>query len=140
LKSKLTPVFINFIACVFIIGCKNSNKEAQENRLCFRNEHPYQATPTLKDVEELNLAFKNDKVTGTYNWLPAEKDKRVGYLKGSIENNVIEALYTFKQEGKEDTAYIKIVLEDNKAFISGGKPELGLNTSISKVNCKLKGK
>lgn len=138
MARTIKPAFISLIACNILLGCYNSqHDEAKGSTLCFRNEQPYPNTPTLKDIEELNLFIENGKVTGTYNWLPAEKDKRTGDLTGSIEGNVVEALYTFSQEGTTDTASVKVILEDDKAVISGGKPELGLKASIHKADCGL---
>jgi hypothetical protein len=141
LTRIITTALLSIIACTFFVGCYNSNTdEAEKITLCFRNENPHHNMPTLKDIEELNLFLKNGKVTGTYNWLPAEKDKREGSLSGSINTNVIKALYTFEQEGIKDTTLIKIVLLNNKAVITGGSLELGLNTTIDKIDCTLSAK
>jgi hypothetical protein len=141
LTRIITTALLSIIACTFFVGCYNSNTdEAEKTTLCFRNENSHHNMPTLKDIEELNLFLKNGKVIGTYNWLPAEKDKRKGSLSGSINTNIIKALYTFEQEGIKDTTLIKIVLLDNKAIITGGSLELGLNTTIDKIDCTLSAK
>ena len=106
-----------------------------DNMLCFRNEFPYQDNPTMKDIVELKLEIKGEKVTGIYNWLPAEKDKREGRLTGDINNKIIEAKYTFRQEGFEDSTELTIYIDSLQAKIKGGAPELGLETTIKKIDC-----
>jgi hypothetical protein len=71
-----------------------------------------------------------------YNWLPAEKDQRKGSLTGTLEGNSIKAKYIFIQEGIENSADISIQIEDNHATVSGGAPELGLESTLKKAECK----
>jgi hypothetical protein len=111
------------------------NEEIQKTH-CFRNEYNFADEPGVKDVQEIQLTINGDKVTGIYNWLPAYKDQRKGSLKGIIRNDTIICQYNFSQEGKDDSANLKIVLINKKAIISGGKVELGLNATISEIDCK----
>ncbi len=110
--------------------------EIVENKLCFRNEHPFKDAPSKQDVEELNLEIEGENVTGIYNWLPAEKDQRKGSLTGTIKDKVIQAQYTFTQEGTEKTTKIKITLAAEQATVSGGPPVLGLGATLGKVACQ----
>ncbi len=111
--------------------------EVQEEKLlCFRNEYPFEDNSGKMDVEELTLVITGNQVTGMYNWLPAEKDQRTGKFTGSINGNTINAKYTFVQEGVEDSADIVIETDNNKASVSGGSPELGLQANIKKADCK----
>ena len=103
--------------------------------LCYRNEFVYKTDATKKDVVELLLTIKGDTVIGSYVWLPAEKDRRNGMLMGTIKDSVIDARYDFFQEGKQSKTTLKIYLKDTTAVIEGGAPELGLETTITKINC-----
>jgi hypothetical protein len=151
--NRIAVCILCLIAGTIIIGChklnkQNRNAESKEinlaqtqenildNILCFRNEYQHKDTPGMKDIEELWLHVKNGKVTGSYNLFPAEKDKREGSLTGTMKDKVIEVVYTFIQEGITDTANLKIIIDDKKALISGGKPELGLNITIKKIDCE----
>lgn len=137
-----------------VSGCKN-NEPSKENdeiltevseetsepnnefpeKMCFKNEFPFKDDPSQKDVQELTLEIKDGKAWGTYSWLPAFKDKREGKVEGVLEGKAITAKYRFMQEGKEDSAQITIVLDGEKAIVSGGAPELGLAANIEKVPC-----
>ena len=109
--------------------------ETESVTYCFRNEFPYKEDLSKKDIQELIFSVKNGTVEGVYNWLPAEKDHRKGTFTGSLNNNLIEAEYSFMQEGQKRTSPIQIVLVSDAANISGGKPELGLTAAIKKVTC-----
>lgn len=147
---------------LFLVSCSNStNTESTENAQdteshttenqtiqettilnktqCFINEFPYQDGQYLKDIEELILTIEDQKVVGSYNWLPAEKDQRTGNFEGTLKDNKIDASYVFMQEGIKDTVLITIVLENDKAIISSVNKEdeeLGLNATLSKMDCK----
>ena len=72
---------------------------------------------------------------GDYNWLPAFKDPRLGTFEGNFDGPVISANYKFTQEGRSQTAQIRIRLEPGQAVVEGGLPELGLNATIGQVDC-----
>jgi hypothetical protein len=115
----------------------SSSDEIQEEKLlCFRNEYPFEDNSGKMDVEELTLTITGSEVTGMYNWLPAEKDQRKGSLTGTLDGNSIKAKYIFMQEGIENSADISIQIEDNQASVSGGAPELGLESTLKKAECK----
>jgi hypothetical protein len=151
-NKNIKIIFLIFLA-FGILNCTNSNKqkpsetgkipqneEIQKTEVnkthCFRNEYNFAEEPGVKDVQEIQLTINGDKVTGAYNWLPAYKDQRKGSLKGIIRNDTIICQYNFSQEGIEDSANLKIVLINKKAIISGGKIELGLNATISEIDCE----
>lgn len=152
MKNKIAIIILSMFVGSFFTGCKNSNENKQNSnarvlnednsteiiitdKLCFKNEYPFQDNPSIKDVLELTLNIEGKNVTGTYNWLPAEKDERKGSLDGVIEDKRITAQYRFLQEGIEDSTKLIILINNQKAEVSGGAPELGLNASISSVDC-----
>jgi len=152
MKNKLTIIILSVFVGFLFIGCKNSNERKQDSndkdlekekpadnitsKLCFRNEYPFQDNPSMKDVEELTLSIEGEKVTGSYNWLPAQKDQRKGSLTGTIKDKMITAEYRFLQEGIEGTTQLIIIINDEKAEITGGDPELGLNATLAKIDCR----
>ena len=104
--------------------------------LCFRKEYPYKDNSSMKDVVELQLSIDGSQVTGTYNWLPAEKDQRKGTLTGTIVDKTITANYRFMQEGIESTVPLQITLTEKEAMVSGENAELGMDATLAKVGCK----
>lgn len=155
LKKQKTMKKIYHIAIMGLIvfgmqSCKNETKKelqndpiktevvsntTQDGSYCFKNEFLFKDNPEMKDVQELKFTAAAGKVKGRYNWLPAEKDQRKGSFVGTIENNIITAEYSFKQEGQDATSQIKIIISDDQAIISGGDPALGLNAEIKKIDC-----
>lgn len=134
-----------YLCFILLIASCTTTKEQQssdigevqeEKLLCFRNEYPFEDNSGRMDIEELTLVITGNQVTGMYNWLPAEKDQRKGKLTGSISGNTITAKYTFMQEGVEDSTNIIIQIDDDKASVGGGAPELGLQADIKKAECK----
>src|SRR5690606_23339827 len=51
-----------------------SDKEAQPQKFCFLSV----IGENVRDSLKMNLQIEDEKVTGTYHWLPEEKDSRTG--------------------------------------------------------------
>lgn len=144
IKTKLTMKALSYILFALLLwSCTTEKKEqtttaevSEEKLLCFRNEYPFKDNSGKMDVEELTLTITGKDVTGMYNWLPAEKDQRKGKFTGTIEGNTILAKYIFMQEGIENSTDINIQIDDKEASVSGGAPELGLESTLKKVECK----
>jgi hypothetical protein len=128
---------------LFFVNCNTKNSEAKKieiepetaQSLCFRNEYTFPDSTENIDVLELNLTILKDAVSGNYNWLPALKNQRNGFLNGTINENTVKATYHFMQEGVEQTTAITIVLRDDKAIITGDNPTSGLDTEVEKITC-----
>lgn len=90
----------------------------------------------VQDSLVLNLGIEGNKVSGIFNWIPAEKDARRGKLLGTKKGNLISGKYSFVQEGKEQTQPIQIQLEATtaKVIINSGK-EGEMLVEIEKVVC-----
>ena len=126
---------ISAITTVVEIKPKATNEIRKE---CFRNEFPYNDGSANKDIEELNVIIENQKVTGVYNYLPSEKDQRIGTFEGVLEGNKINATYKYEQEGMEGTASITITLASGKAIIKNiaeSEPYF-LDATLSKIECQ----
>lgn len=93
-----------------------------------------------KDLSELRLSinYGNGTVKGTYNYLPEEKDHRLGEIDGSLWKGGISAQYNFEQEGQKDTANIRIELKEREAIIQGEEKDkaLGLEDRLTKIDCE----
>lgn len=125
-----------FWACSKNNQSNTDDSETHKELVCFKNEYPYEDDSGLTDIEELTLNISGNEVTGEYNWLPAEKDQRKGKLKGTVIGKTISAKYVFMQEGIEDNADLTIIIENDKAIITGGDAELGLEAQLKKTVCK----
>ncbi|GAB2972903.1 hypothetical protein GCM10027049_03520 [Mucilaginibacter puniceus] len=66
-----------------------------------------------QDTTSIELVIKNNKVTGIMNWMPYQKDNRMGKLQGDIKNDTIEVVWTFIQEGMTDTLNLQFKLDNN---------------------------
>ncbi|MEM1242476.1 MAG: hypothetical protein AAGI45_21815 [Cyanobacteria bacterium P01_H01_bin.26] len=109
--------------------------EASSNQQCFRNEYVFEDNPDQKDVEWLAIEIDGDRAVGEYDWLPAFKDQRTGRFEGSVDGQIVSAVYEYTQEGQSGTTPISIKLESEQVVVEGGPLELGLNTTIARVDC-----
>ncbi|RVU03089.1 hypothetical protein EOD41_03915 [Mucilaginibacter limnophilus] len=60
-----------------------------------------------QDSTKVHLIINGNKVSGDMLWLPAEKDSRKGTLQGTQDGNTIKAVWTFMQEGMQDTIAVE---------------------------------
>lgn len=58
-------------------------------------------TIRLIDSTIINLEIIGNKVTGRMDWIPAEKDSGRGTLEGTIDGNIVTALYSYTIEGSD---------------------------------------
>src|SRR4051794_32744902 len=103
------------IASLLIASCssnstKTENKDADKADSSEVTATPVTATDTSRcflltegkknrDSTTIELAVKNNKVTGQMNWLPYQKDSRKGTLTGTAKGDTINAMWSFMQEG-----------------------------------------
>ncbi|MBS7564182.1 hypothetical protein KHS38_07170 [Mucilaginibacter sp. Bleaf8] len=83
---------------------------------------------TNLDSTTVYLNLQGATVTGQMNWTPYEKDSRKGTLKGTRSGDMIDATWTFMQEGMTDTLALKFELKNNQLL---QKP-LKLNTKTGR--------
>lgn len=104
-------------ACMNSKDAKNtftSEKNEESGEVCFLNV----TGETIKDSLEMHLKIDENKVSGIYNWLPAEKDSRKGKISGTKSGNSINGKYEFVQEGGKYTQPILIELHENSATVT----------------------
>lgn len=104
-------------------------------RHCFSNAHAFDDGTGAKDIEELVVVIDGTRAIGEYNWIPAYKDRRLGRFDGLFENGSITARYSFEQEGQSGTTVISIMIAEKHAIVSGEPPELGLDSTLARVDC-----
>ncbi len=126
---------------IFTIACqekakngefKNSKEKTEEalispKKMCFLSVLGNTEIQGKKVSDSLimQLEIHGNTVTGTYDWIPAEKDSRRGKISAKKEGNQIRGSYIFTQEGRKQTQHIEIDLQGNlaKVTITPGYPE-----------------
>jgi hypothetical protein len=74
------------------------------------------------DITEAKLTIDNANVTGTFNWIPFEKDSARGTLSGTVgENGEMNLLYDYIIEGAHQTEEKIMKIEDGKLLIKHGE-------------------
>lgn len=130
-----------FLFCLLMAACMNS-KDAKKTFTSEKNEESGEMCflsvigETVKDSLVMHLKIDENKVTGIYNWLPAEKDSRKGEITGTKSGNSINGKYEFVQEGGKYTQPILIELRENSAKVitNPGKEEK-MVVEIDKIEC-----
>lgn len=81
----------------------------QEQKYCFlRTEGTQQ-----QDSSFLHLVIRGESVNGTYNAIPYEKDSRRGTLLGKVDGQILDLVWTFTQEGMQDTLRVVFKWQDD---------------------------
>lgn len=68
---------------------------------------------TKQDTSTIQLLINGEEVTGNFNHIPFEKDSRKGTIKGIKDGDTIKALWSFMQEGMNDTLSVEFKLSDD---------------------------
>jgi len=78
--------------------------------LCF--EH-YDGTKN-QDTTALHLEIFDNDVKGELKWIPSEKDRRIGTIKGTKNGDIIKGIWTYTQEGQQDSLPVEFKLLKEK--------------------------
>ncbi|MEM6318237.1 MAG: hypothetical protein AAF960_11250 [Bacteroidota bacterium] len=131
-------LFLLFIICLSFACGNNANQKTDEPA-----QTPTASTPQLpentsldgnycfvasygvdslyQDTTAVRLTIIGNKVTGTYDWIPAGKDSGRGTLSGTIADNIITALYDYTIEGSNQQEEKVFRLEDNQLVEKRGE-------------------
>ncbi len=77
--------------------------------------------PGAVDTLYIRMDVLGELVNGTFNWLPQEKDSKRGSFKGTLENGVVTALYTYKAEGVAAKEEVLFKLVDGGLRVGHGE-------------------
>jgi hypothetical protein len=69
----------------------------------------------------VKLTIIGNDVSGTLRWLPSEKDKMVGTLDGTLQNDTITAVYSYQAEGTDAREEKILRLTPDSLFIQHGE-------------------
>lgn len=125
--------YLSIFCLVGLFSCQNSTRSEQETTgdTLSHTEKPLPADQLPTDQEQkycflrtegtqqqdssyIQLAIRKKTVSGVYNVIPAEKDARRGTVLGTAEDGVLDLVWTFTQEGMQDTLRVVFALEDGK--------------------------
>ncbi len=67
-----------------------------------------------QDSSYLQLVIRGETVSGTYNYVPYEKDARRGTVLGTMDMDTLNLVWTFKQEGMQDTMRVAFLFDGEK--------------------------
>jgi len=81
-----------------------------------------------KDTTSIELLIKDKKLTGQMYWHPFEKDSRKGTLSGTLKGDTVNAVWSFMQEGMQDTLGLQFLIQGDNLM---QKP-LKLNTKTGR--------
>ncbi len=104
---------------------KDSIVKNNESRMCFSY---ISEGDDIKDVYTLKFTMNGENVNGELNFLPEEKDSKVGEFKGLISpsasnssSRIIAAWWDTMGEGIKNREQLAILLEDQTASIGFGE-------------------
>ncbi len=124
----MKKIILNVLAIIAILSsCQNAKQEKTttetpsiselEGKQCFMSA-------LNKDTTRVSIQIDGDKITGDMDWIPYEKDKRVGTLVGvKNANGELELTYNFMQEGMSQTETKIMKIENDVLFIKHGELE-----------------
>ncbi|WP_353128520.1 hypothetical protein [Parapedobacter pyrenivorans] len=91
-------------------GNKHNESQNQEQKYCFLRTEGMQQ----QDTSFIQLMVRNETVSGVYNVIPHEKDARRGTVLGKLTDDVFDLVWTFTQEGMQDTLRVVFKQQDGK--------------------------
>lgn len=142
--KKAGVIITGFILTAWALSCKEKSQEennqelVQENKneeYCYRSEFAFldDEGKEAMDVEELRFTVEGSAIEGIFNWIPAEKGGMRGVISGTIQDNIITAIYT--EINSEELIQLSITLSPDKADITSSDESFG-QFSIRKVECQ----
>jgi hypothetical protein len=129
---KINSLIITTIIATALAACTSpegkdssaGDTEGEATSMCFlRTEGK-----SNKDTTSIELVIKDDKVTGQMYWHPFEKDSRKGALNGTLKGDTVYAVWSFMQEGMQDTLGLQFLINGDNLM---QKP-LKLNTKTGR--------
>jgi hypothetical protein len=130
MKNHALVLVTGLFSILFSSCTTPEKKDVRDEQLCYQKVTQGEIIITedenlkmLIDSLVMNLHIKNDSVTGVLNWLPAQKDKMTGTLVGTIQDDVITAIYTYSAEGTMAKEEKILKLDSNRIFFKTGELE-----------------
>ncbi|MEO5776601.1 MAG: hypothetical protein ABIQ27_06830 [Flavobacterium sp.] len=150
-----TRILFSIVFAMLFISCKKETPveattvttvtEETKTEVLKKECYAYNATG---NKIEMQIQYNGNDVTGTLNYVIAEKDSNKGTFTGTFENNILLLDYTFQSEGTESVRQIAFQLqgdklvegygemnEDGTRFKDVSKLEFSSTMPLDKVAC-----
>jgi len=121
----MKPVLF-FSALLFITACFQNQQNNSDTADNVKDPHRGEKIDTLcflrtsglvhQDTSYIRIVVDGAKVEGSYAHIPYEKDSRKGVVRGSINDGLIQAVWSFMQEGIKDSLPVEFKIQGNKLF------------------------
>lgn len=122
----MKTVSFTFLFTGLVLACQNTNT-ATDGASESTEEQQYVVTGTeqkycfirldgeqQQDSTFLQLVIRGESVSGVYNHIPLEKDARRGTVLGTMDNDTLDLVWTFQQEGTQDTMRVVFLFDGDK--------------------------
>lgn len=131
-------ILLSIVFTILLTGCK---KEAPKTKtpsteIAKPLEQPTTACYSFEEKGSsvsLQMEITGKDVTGTMVYALAEKDKNTGTFKGTLNNDILIADYTFQSEGVESTRQVAFEVRGDKLIEGYGEMNED-GTSFKDVN------
>lgn len=109
------PTRVIIFCCLSFAACQSGNRNEgstadNEQKYCFLRLEGTQ----LQDSAYIQWVTRDETVSGVFNVIPYEKDARRGTVLGTLEDDVFDLVWTFSQEGIQDTLRVVFKLDNGK--------------------------
>ncbi|QEE50760.1 hypothetical protein FUA48_14590 [Flavobacterium alkalisoli] len=132
---------------------KNVTETPSYEKMCFlkvtESKAEYNENRVIRDSIVFELEREGDSISGTFNWLPFEKDKKLSTFKGTLSGNTGNAIADYSAEGMNYKEELVFTLGENQVSIIYGEmiegedgiwkyknKEAASTQTLSKVDCK----
>lgn len=124
----MKKLFLALIFSLIFLSCKQKEEEKvaeQPETATIIKENKDGDFCYLKVVSRdsiiLNYTRKGDSISGIFNWLPYEKDKKISTFKGTIKGNSATAVGHYFSEGMEYHEELIFTITGNQAAVKFGE-------------------
>ncbi len=118
--SKLKYFLTLWVISAFVSACEKpkasdttaSNAPSGDGTTCYLLTEGTQN----QDTTRATITIAGDQVSGSYEWLPSEKDAAIGTLKCTKTGDIIDGMYSYMIEGSNQTETVRFKLEGGKLW------------------------
>jgi hypothetical protein len=112
---------LSLLSILLLVSCQRNKPQTNTakdtsaiapSRLCFQRLEG----SSKQDTATVSFLIQDKEVTGSFNTIPHEKDSRIGTIKGQKNGGIIRVLWSFMQEGINDTLTVEFKLSSNKLY------------------------
>jgi hypothetical protein len=120
-------ILLSIVFVTLLTGCKKEAPETKTPSTEIAKPVEQPTTTTCYSFEEkgssvsIQMEITGNDVTGTMVYALAEKDKNTGTFKGTLNNDILIADYTFQSEGVESTRQVAFEIRGDQLIEGYGE-------------------